>query len=158
MTPSESPGASSGASRVLVPLASACVFALAAWWVARTAERRSLARDLAPYASAPLPAADAPLDPALADLGALVFEARCAACHALSGPSKLGPNLEGVTYARDLPWIQSMVLAPDSMTREDPIARSLLDAYDVPMIVAGGMDGSAALAVIEFLRRADRGG
>jgi len=133
------------------------VAVLAAWWLMRSAERRALAEDLVPYAAAQLPAADAPVDAALADLGARVFETRCAACHALTGAQKLGPNLQGVTNARDLAWIRSMVLAPDSMTRADPIARALLDAYGVQMTVAGGMDGSAALAVIEFLRRADLG-
>lgn len=155
-TPPASAGGPGG-SRAVALLAIGCVLALAAWWVVRARERRSLARDLAPYATAPLPAADAPVDPALADLGARVFAARCSGCHALSGAPRLGPNLKGITRARELAWIRSMVLAPDSMTRSDPIARALLGAYDVPMMVAGGMDGSAALAVIEFLRRADGG-
>ncbi len=151
-----SPSSSRGSWAVAL-LAVACVAALAAWWAVRAGERRALADALAPYETTPLPTADAPVDPVLADLGARVYEGRCAACHALTGEERLGPNLHGITNARDLGWIRRMVLAPDSMTRDDPIARSLLDAYGIPMVVAGGMDGSATLAVIEFLRRADRG-
>lgn len=55
-------------------------------------------------------------------------------------------------------WLRTMITRPDSETREtrdDPLARAPLDAYIVPLQVAGGMDETAARAVIDFLRRAD---
>ncbi|MHB1192349.1 MAG: c-type cytochrome [Longimicrobiales bacterium] len=158
--PTESTSTSRGGSRSALPaalLVAACLVALAAWWIVRAADARALRDALAPYAATPLPTADTPIDPALADLGATVFEQRCAGCHHLSGDPRLGPNLAGVTLAREPEWLQAMITRPDSMTRDDPIARALLQVYGVQMQVAGGMDGSATRAVMEFLRRADGG-
>ena len=157
-TPEGPTPASAGRSSLpLALLATACVVALGIWWIVRSGERRALDEALSAYGGTPLPTADTPIDPALADLGATVFGARCAGCHALRGAAKLAPNLAGITLARDPAWLRAMILRPDSMTRDDPIARALLDAYDVRMQVAGGMDGSATRAVMEFLRRADGG-
>lgn len=136
-------------------LAPACLVALGIWWTVRSGEQRALDEALSAYAGTPLPSADTPIDPALADLGASVFDARCAGCHHLSGDPRLGPNLAGVTLAREPEWLQAMITRPDSMTRDDPVARALLQAYGVQMQVAGGMDESATRAVMEFLRRAD---
>ncbi len=154
--PSDStPGSGSRSSLPVAVLATACLVALGVWWVVRSAERRALNEALSAYAGTPLPAPTTPVDPTLANLGARVFDARCAACHALRGDPKLGPNLAGITLARDPAWLRAMITRPDSMTRDDPVARALLQAYGVQMQVAGGMDGSATLAVMEFLRRLD---
>lgn len=150
-----SPRPASTPSRVPALLAGAFVVILVVWWGVRVLEHRALGHALAPYAAAPLPEPGAPVDHALANLGARVFEARCAGCHHMSGEPRLGPNLAGVTLARDAEWLRDMIMNPDSMTRHDPIARALLEHYDVRMMVAGGMDEGATLAVLEFLRRAD---
>jgi len=139
-------------------LALAGVVALGAWWMRRAAVERDLSIALSHYAGAPLPRADAPVDQALADLGAGVFKARCTACHALTGDEKLGPNLGAVTRRRELPWIRSMILRPDSMTASDPTASELKARYGVQMLITGEMTDQHALAVVEFLRRADQGG
>ncbi|HSW31464.1 MAG TPA: cytochrome c [Longimicrobiales bacterium] len=151
------PGSGSLSSLPVALLATACLMALGVWWVVRSAERRALEEELSAYAGTPLATAVTPIDPALADVGARVFEARCAGCHALRGDPKLGPNLAGITLARDPAWLRAMIIRPDSMTRDDPVARALLQAYGVQMQVSGGMDGSATRAVMEFLRRVDRG-
>jgi uncharacterized membrane protein (DUF2068 family) len=75
----------------------------------------------------------------------------------VSGEAKLGPNLAGVTRRRDLDWIRSMVLRPDSMTANDAAASALKAQYGVQMMVTGEMTPSHVLAVLEFLRRADGG-
>lgn len=160
----DNPSPEAGSSPPSVPsrtpafLALACLVVLGVWWGVRAREGRALDRALAPYASAPLPQPGAPVDHALADLGARVFDTRCAGCHHMSGEPRLGPNLAGVTLARDAAWLRSMIMNPDSMTRSDPIARALLDHFEVRMMVAGGMDAAATRAVLEFLRRADGGG
>lgn len=158
MTTNPSAVRSGRAPWALIALVLLSLGAVTVWWGVRTSQRRALDQALEVYAEAALPAPEAPVDGTLADLGAKVFDARCAACHALRGASKLGPNLAGVTERRDLPWIRAMVLRPDSMTRDDPVARALLQGFGVQMQVVGGMDGPSALAVIEFLRRADSGG
>lgn len=143
----------------LVPLllAAACVLVLGAWWMGQAREHRALTDALAPYASAPLPSQEDPVDEALADLGARVFDAKCAGCHHMSGEPRLGPNLAGITLAREAAWLAAMIQRPDSMTLHDPIARTLLEHYGVRMMVAGGMDEAETRAVMEFMRRADGG-
>ncbi|MDP2959094.1 MAG: hypothetical protein Q8N53_21915 [Longimicrobiales bacterium] len=59
--------------------------------------------------------------------------------------------------ARDPAWLRAMITRPDSMTRDDVIARALPAANGVQMQVAGGMSETATRAVIEFLRRVDGG-
>lgn len=141
----------------LAALVVAVVAASAAWWGVRTSRGHALDRALSPWAQAPLPTPGSPVDHALADLGAQVFDASCKACHAVRGEPRLGPNLEGVTRRREYPWLRDMIMAPDSMTRDDPVARSLFLGYGVQMMVAGGMDAARTRAVLEFLRRADAG-
>jgi hypothetical protein len=48
-----------------------------------------------------------------------------------------------------------MILRPDSMTLDDPVAAALRAQYGVQMMVPGGMTPVRARAVLEFLRRAD---
>lgn len=130
---------------------------LGVWWARREAADRALDAALSDYAATPLPAPGDPVDPRLADLGAEVFQARCSACHVVKGEPKLGPNLAGVTLRRELGWIRSMILRPDSMTVADPVASALKAAYGVQMMVIGSMTEVHVRAVIEFLRRADTG-
>lgn len=107
-------------------------------------------------ANAPLPALESPVDDALADAGAWYFQRNCVACHSVGGGDAVGPDLAGVTERRSLPWIEAMVRRPDSMVVADSVARDLLGRYQVPMIDRG-LDGARIRAILEFLRRADRG-
>jgi len=133
----------------------ACVVALGVWWARRAAAERALGAALSDYAAAPLAEAGDPVDDALADLGADVFQRRCSACHGVNGEEKLGPDLAGVTRRRGLTWIRSMILRPDSMTAVDPVASALKARYGVQMMVTGELTPAHVRAVVEFLRRAD---
>lgn len=126
----------------------------------RAAEEQRTTKALAPWVDAPLPEWSDSIHAPLATLGETVFERHCAACHAVTGEPKIGPNLAGVTLRRDAAWIRAMVLKPDSMTREDPVAAALKQSYGVQMMVVGDIGPEHARAVIEFLRRVDgqRGG
>lgn len=139
----------------LAVLAVASIVAVGVWWGSEASHRRGVATQVAQWAAAPLPAPGDPVDTTLAALGSDVFQTHCAGCHALSGESRVGPNLEGVTNRRSYAWIRGMVLHPDSMTRDDPVARGLLHQYGVQMMVVGGLEPGHARAVIEFLRRFD---
>jgi len=131
---------------------------LAAWGVVDLGRRHDLAERLTPYEAASLPDGSGPIDDVLAKLGSRVFQRRCAACHTIHGAPRVGPNLAGVTLRRDAAWIRAMILRPDSMTRADPVARALKDAYRVQMGVSGPIEPVEARAVLEFLRRVDAGG
>lgn len=131
------------------------VVGLTLWWLQRTAAHRAMDRSLEAWATAPLPSLDAPVDSALAELGAELFREKCAACHVIYGSSGVGPDLAGVTHRRRPTWIQAMVLAPDSMTRTDPVGQALKARYQVQMAVPGGIDTLRTRAILEFLRRVD---
>lgn len=133
------------------------VVGLALWWIRRSQVASARDEALAGWVGAPLPAPDAPVDDSLASLGAELFRAKCAACHAVRGESPVGPELAGVTERRSPAWLQAMMLAPDSMVRDDPAAQSLKARYQVQMMVPGGIDTVGARAVLEFLRRVDAG-
>jgi hypothetical protein len=51
-----------------------------------------------------------------------------------------------------------MVLRPDSMTVQDPVARELKDTYEVQMLAPRSLEDVHVLALVEFLRRVDAGG
>ena len=144
----------SGTTPVAV-LTALLVVGLVAWWVQRSRAEAALDARLEAWAGAPLPAPDAPVDSALAEVGAELFRAKCSGCHVIYGEPHLGPDLAGVTHRRSPAWIRGMILAPDSMTEADPEARSLKARYEVQMMVPGGMAPVQARAVLEFLRRVD---
>jgi protein SCO1/2 len=69
------------------------------------------------------------------DVGAYLFQSRCAACHSVGKGDAVGPDLAGVTARRDHGWLVRYLRAPDQMLAEqDPIAVELFAKYkNVPM-------------------------
>ncbi|GEM_PF-179784 len=89
---------------------------------------------------------------ALAEKGKELFDKRgCTACHTVGGGRLVGPDLKGVTARRDKKWILSMILNPDSMQKNDPVAKKLLEEYGVPM-PNQGVTPEEAEAIYEFLK------
>lgn len=74
----------------------------------------------------------ASLDESLKAKGEEIFNGKCSACHKLN-ERYIGPALSGVTKRREPEWILNMILNPDKMVREDPVAKSLLGEYIAPM-------------------------
>ena len=116
-------------------------------------------RELPPPESLPAPAAVVaprpvgPIDGQLADRGEQLFQTKgCGGCHSIGGGRLTGPDLEGVTELREYEWILAIVQYPDSMLREDPVARQLFAEYMTPMLSVGASRDDAR-AIYEFLRR-----
>ena len=107
----------------------------------------------------PLPERGTAVDEELASSGEELYRIYCAACHragaAATAAAAVGPSLAGVTGRRTYPWIRGMVMEPDSMHREDPIARRLLLQWRVPMRDVG-LSEPAFRAVLEYMRLQDR--
>jgi mono/diheme cytochrome c family protein len=105
---------------------------------------------------APAPIAGSPVDAGLAGAGEEWYRFRgCLACHTIGGGRALGPDLAGITERREYDWYRGMVVNPDSMLREDAIARGLLEEYRTPMPNTGTNDAQAR-AIFEYLRMRDR--
>jgi len=158
MNPLASPSGRSRGALVIAALVVVCLVAVGAWYLREAAWRSDLADALEPYAAAPLPGPDAPLDPGLAAIGADLFRKRCSACHTLHGGDRVGPDLGGVTERRSAAWIAGMILAPDSMTEADADARMLKGRYGVQMVTPEHFGPRHARAILEFLRQADADG
>ena len=66
--------------------------------------------------------------------GEATFVAKgCDACHKIGGGKLVGPDLQGVTSRRSVKWIEKMILKPDVMLQEDPVAKQLLAAHMTAM-------------------------
>lgn len=87
------------------------------------------------------PAADLPVsrptgavDQQLARKGQELFRTRgCISCHTIGGGRRVGPDLQGITERRDFAWTYHMITNPDSMVKNDSIAKRLLAEYMTPM-------------------------
>jgi protein SCO1 len=62
--------------------------------------------------------------------GQYVFGRDCIACHTIGHGDQIGPDLLGVTNARDRQWLARMIRKPNELVAEkDPIAMALLKKY-----------------------------
>ncbi|HLW14782.1 MAG TPA: cytochrome c [Flavobacteriaceae bacterium] len=91
------------------------------------------------------------LDPALAAKGEEVFKANCTACHK-TDRKFIGPAMEGVVDRRAPEWIMNMILDPELMVKEDPLARQLLIDYNGSPMANQGMTEEQARALLEYFR------
>lgn len=76
----------------------------------------------------------AAVDESMALAGKELFNKNCTACHS---PDKklIGPAPKGLLDRRSPEWIMNMILNPQGMIKEDPIAKQLLiQSNGIPMI------------------------
>jgi mono/diheme cytochrome c family protein len=93
-------------------------------------------------------------DEAKAKIGEGLFQTKgCSACHGF-GKRVSCPDLLGVSQRRTAKWMESQILHPDVMTKQDPIARQLFAQYSLQM-PKQGLTEDEARAVIEFLKHKD---
>lgn len=92
-----------------------------------------------------------PADENMARGGERLFQTRgCSACHGF-GKRISCPDLDGVTMRRTAKWMQTQILHPDAMTKQDPTARQLFATYMLQM-PNQGLSPAQADSVIEFLK------
>jgi len=65
------------------------------------------------------------IDQAMVSSGQQVFESKCTACHKIE-KNFIGPSPKGILSRRTASWTMNMILNPDGMVKEDPIAKKLL--------------------------------
>ena len=90
------------------------------------------------------------LDNTLAETGKELYKTNCTACHKF-GKKYIGPALKGITTRRSPEWIMNMMLNPEVMVVEDPIAKALLEEYSAPMSNQQ-LSEDDARAILEFFR------
>jgi mono/diheme cytochrome c family protein len=87
--------------------------------------------------------------------GEEIFKQKCTACHQIEN-KLVGPALKGLFERRKEDWVLAMIINPDSMIKNDPIAKNLYEEYKVPMVVPGGITQEEAKAVVEYLKTATK--
>ncbi len=90
------------------------------------------------------------IDQAMADQGKELFKAKCSACHK-EDKRFVGPAIAGVTERRTPEWIMNMILNPEGMVAENPIAKQLLAEYLSPMANQSLTEQEARL-ILEYFR------
>ena len=87
--------------------------------------------------------------------GQMIFTTKCVACHRIE-QRLIGPKLAGVTQRRAPEWIMNMILNPNEMIAQDPIAKKLLVEYNNAMMLNLGVTKKEARSVLEYLRSVDQ--
>ena len=90
------------------------------------------------------------IDPSLVKKGDELFIVKCSACHKIN-KRFVGPPLIGITERRSPEWIMNMILNPDQMVKENPIAKQLLMEYLSPM-ANQSLTEDEARAILEYFR------
>jgi len=92
----------------------------------------------------------AEIDMAMVEEGKKVYETMCTACHK---PEQkfIGPAPKGVLSRRSPEWIMNMILNPEVMVVEDPIAKQLLAEYKAPM-ANQNLTEDQARKILEYFR------
>lgn len=94
---------------------------------------------------------DPDIDRPLAVEGKKVFDQMCMACH--KPDSKfIGPAPKGILERRTPEWVMNMILNPEVMVEDDPLARDLLMEYNGSPMANQGLTEDEARAILEYFR------
>ncbi|HSI69227.1 MAG TPA: cytochrome c [Gillisia sp.] len=96
------------------------------------------------------------IDAEMATRGAELFKNMCSACHKMD-KKFVGPEVGGVTERRTHEWIMNMILNPEQMIKEDPIAKKLLIESNMAVMANQNLKEDEARAILEYFRQYDRG-
>ena len=91
------------------------------------------------------------VDSEMAAKGEKIFSTVCIACHAVD-KRMIGPALKGVLERRSPEWVMNMIINPDVMLKEDPIAKALLKEYNNAIMLNQNLSEEDARNVTEYLR------
>lgn len=90
------------------------------------------------------------IDMAMVAEGKATFKTLCRSCHKL-GNRFVGPALGDVLKRRRPEWVLNMMMNPEQMVAEDPVAKALLAEYISPM-ANQNVTKDQALNILEYIR------
>jgi len=91
------------------------------------------------------------IDAEMAAAGEKTYNTICIACH-MKEQRMIGPALKGVYERRSPEWVMNMILNPDRMVKEDPIAIALLKEYNNAIMLNQNLSEENARAIAEYMR------
>ncbi len=91
------------------------------------------------------------IDQAMVAHGQEIYNKMCTACHR---PDKkfIGPAQKGVLSRRTPEWIMNMILNPEGMLQEDPMAKALFVEFNGAPMANQNLTQDEARAVLEYFR------
>ena len=87
----------------------------------------------------------------MAQKGKAIYEAKCTACHKAE-KQFIGPAPKGILKRRTPEWIMNMILNPEGMVAEDPIAKQLLIKFNGSPMANQNLTEDEARKVLEYFR------
>lgn len=91
------------------------------------------------------------LDNALVAEGKKIYDTKCVACHKI-GEKFIGPSQSDILQRRTPTWVMNMILAPEKMIKEDPVAMKLLEEFNGVPMTNQNLSEKEARAVLEYFR------
>jgi len=91
------------------------------------------------------------IDEALAAKGQEVYEKNCTACHKVD-KKFVGPAPKGILERRTPEWVMNMIINPDKMVQEDPLAKDLLIEFNGSPMSNQGITEDESRAILEYIR------
>ncbi|MFD0863808.1 c-type cytochrome [Sungkyunkwania multivorans] len=91
------------------------------------------------------------VDEKMAATGAELFKVKCTACHK-SHKKFIGPPPVGILDRRTPEWVMNMILDPEKMVKEDPLAKELLVEHNGSPMANQSLTEEEARAILEYFR------
>lgn len=91
------------------------------------------------------------IDKKMATHGAEVFKKMCTACHRVN-KKFIGPAPTGILKRRSPEWVMNMILDPEGMVKNDPLAKELLIEFNGSPMANQNLTKEEARAVLEYFR------
>lgn len=87
----------------------------------------------------------------MATKGEDIFKKMCTACHRVD-KKFIGPAPTGILERRTPEWIMNMILNPEEMVQNDPLAKELLIEFNGSPMANQNLTEDEARAVLEYFR------
>jgi len=86
--------------------------------------------------------------------GKVLFEQKCASCHSIGRGPLVGPDLKGITTARDRNWLVKFIATPDQVIASgDPVAKQLVQQYNGIQMPNLGLTSAQAGDLLAFIEQ-----
>ncbi|MBO3098807.1 c-type cytochrome [Gelidibacter pelagius] len=91
------------------------------------------------------------IDMEMAAKGEEVYNMNCTACHKVD-KKFIGPAPKGILERRTPEWVMNMILNPEEMTKDDPLAHDLLLEFNGSPMANQHMTEEQARQMVEYFR------
>ncbi|NNE03413.1 MAG: cytochrome c [Eudoraea sp.] len=91
------------------------------------------------------------IDQEMAAKGKEAYDRLCLACHRI-GKKFIGPAPNDILKRRTPEWVMNMILNPELMVKEDPLAKELMIEFNGSPMANQSLTEEEARAVLEYFR------